>query len=351
MKTKHKHTEPGAAVMDAPAEKEYNTPTLETKERGGKVVKFAVALIGYIWVRLAKFIAAFAVADLKPNPANPRGPKPDTADMSGPITRPLLIAADGRIVQGHRRYAHAKAIGLATVPVLQLPKDTPEDAIVELAADHGGEKGLRRIELARSITHLTSQGHSEKKVFTLLREALNELNPIDPRDPAAEYKRHRGFIQQVGRLDDLRKAGHEVIADEYEKNWDGKGGSLVTARDLTAATAENGKEDKAEVLATLAEKIANPEPVAVETEDEKKNRTTRERVSRYLQAAWLALIGDDTDAGKVARVMLKTAAKSKKDEQKKTAAAMLAHVFTLAHPAMLEEAKKAAAAAKKNAKK
>jgi len=30
---------------------------------------------------------------------------------------------------------------------------------------------------------------------------------------------------------------------------------------------------------------------------------------------------------------------------------MLAHVFTLAHPAMLEEAKKAAAAAKKNAKK
>lgn len=322
MKNKTHKNDPGAAVMDAPAP--VYSEAIEEKKKDGSPLKYALAMVGYIWVQLATLVGKFKTADLKPNPNNPRGPKPDTSDLHGPVTRPLLVTADGRIVQGHRRYAHARMIGLETVPALVLPKDTPEDAITQLAADHGGEKGLRRVELARSISYLIKNGHSEKAVFTLLREALNELNPMDKRDATDEYKRHRGFIQQVQRLDTLRATNCGDIAVEYEKNWAGETGARITAADIRAATSEAGKEEPEKVREELRAKLAGTVPTM--TDEEKEEQKKRDRLSRLIGAAFLVImVGKPTvtPATVTAREMARVILAAEKATQPDTAAAAL----------------------------
>ena len=313
----------GAAVLEIEPVKISPTYSedIEEKKKGkaGGVIHYAVELVGWIWAQMARFVVAYPVKDITPNPNNPRGANPRTDDIRGPITRPLLLTHDGRIVQGHRRHAAAMRQGLPSVMALILPEDTPEEALLELAADHGGEKGLQRVEIARQVSYLTTQGHSEKRIFTLLREALNELNPMQERNATTEYKRHRNFIQQVGRLDELRANGAEAVASEYEKNWQGDGKSKVKASDLNAATKASAEpKERAEVIAELTERLAQVD--TPETEAEAKARKLAERLARVVGAAWLEIFQSRSKSAARTTVREYTAtiqAEDKENQQKK----------------------------------
>lgn len=72
-------------------------------------------------------IANLALAELTPNPLNPRGPVgADDAGMEGlvesvrekGVLQPLIVTSDGTIVIGHRRHKAAELAGLSTVPCI-----------------------------------------------------------------------------------------------------------------------------------------------------------------------------------------------------------------------------------------
>jgi len=104
------------------------------------------------------------------------------------VTTPLMILADGRVINGRARLRHAKAFGLPTVPARQLLTPVTDLEIEIFSA-----------RLALATRHLTPV-----QLFTMLH-ALSELQ----RERAEAGKRPRGRP---------RKAGLTTVRADLSKN-------------------------------------------------------------------------------------------------------------------------------------
>ncbi len=104
------------------------------------------------------------------------------------VTTPLMILADGRVINGRARLRHAKALGFTTVPARQLLTPVTDLEIEIFSA-----------RLALATRHLTPV-----QLFTMLH-ALSELQ----RERAEAGKRPRGRP---------RKAGLTTVSADLSKN-------------------------------------------------------------------------------------------------------------------------------------
>ena len=108
------------------------------------------------------------------------------------VTAPLMILADGRVINGRARLRHAKALGLPTVPTRQLLT-----AVTDLEIE------IFSARLALASRHLTPV-----QLFTMLH-ALSELQ----RERAEAGKRPRGRP---------RKAGLTTVSADLPQNQKGR---------------------------------------------------------------------------------------------------------------------------------
>jgi ParB-like chromosome segregation protein Spo0J len=142
--------------------------------------------------------APFPLNDLRPDPRNPR--KHDRAQIEA-IARsieafgfnaPILIDSDKQIVAGHGRYAAAKLLGLAQVPVICLEHLTKPRARAYMLADN----------------KLTDRSSWDEGVLALHLKELSELAlDFDIEDTGFELPEIDFHIQSLDSAEDAGPSG------------------------------------------------------------------------------------------------------------------------------------------------
>jgi len=143
------------------------------------------------------------IEQIRPNPFQPRAgfPERDMTDLVESIRQvgvlqPLLVrrSADGyELIAGERRLRAARAVGLATVPIIE--RDTPDDEMLTLALVENLQRAdLNPIEKAKGFRRLIER-------FALTQE-----------EAAKRIGKDRSTIANFIRLLDLPEAVQHVVA-------------------------------------------------------------------------------------------------------------------------------------------
>jgi ParB/RepB/Spo0J family partition protein len=122
----------------------------------------------------------WSTADLRPHELNERiyGDRAD-ADLvrsvqAKGILNPLLIASDGRIISGHRRWGAAQAAGLTTVPVVVFGSDDEQD-IAEALIESNRQRIKSGAIVAREAAALAEIERERAKARSGTRTDLRAL--------------------------------------------------------------------------------------------------------------------------------------------------------------------------------
>lgn len=169
-------------------------------------------------------LVRIAVADLLPNPLNPRRVVGDVSELAESIRangllQPLLVEHKPgplyMVVAGHRRLEAAKRLGLATVPCRMVNRLSPADLLAAMVVENGQRRGLDPIEEARAIDHLMRTGSltqlqvaqriGKSQTHVSQRLTLLELTPEEQEQVRTRELRVQDAIQK-GRV---AKGTHE----------------------------------------------------------------------------------------------------------------------------------------------
>lgn len=126
-------------------------------------------------------VAHWPVAQLRPNPLNPRSEMSDEgiAELAASIQaqgilQPLLVTPDGLVVAGHRRLAAAQRAGLLQLPVLVRDLSSAEQLEIMLVENIQRED-LTPLEEARAYQRLLDSGRSKKDLARAVGVSVNHV--------------------------------------------------------------------------------------------------------------------------------------------------------------------------------
>jgi len=203
------------------------------------------------------------VSDLKPHPLNAKiyGDGCDTELMESiekkGVLVPILIAGDGRIVSGHRRYNAAQMLGLETVPVSVFHSD--DDLDIQEAIIHSNRQrektteqrtreyqALKKVERERSKRRQMEAGEMYGKGAKVKENFPEPLGKGQTRDLAAAEVGMSGKTAEkashvVDTADALEAEGREEEAAEIRDTLNNKS---VSAAHRKAEEATAKKESK-----------------------------------------------------------------------------------------------------------
>lgn len=118
------------------------------------------------------FDLEYPVKKLKAHPKNPRRNAVADPDMVASIKEhgvlePAVIAADGTIIMGHRRWDGSKKARKTTIAVVIRPDlDTPEKQLEVALVENIHREGLSEMEEAESFDLLRELGYNQKQIAT-----------------------------------------------------------------------------------------------------------------------------------------------------------------------------------------
>lgn len=115
------------------------------------------------------------VADLVPNPLNPRGPVVEDDELrelaasiaEQGVLQPLVVTPAGLILAGHRRHAAARLAGLETVPCVVRQASAPEQ-IALMLAENMHRKDLSPIRIAEAYQRLGEAGLTNSEIARMV---------------------------------------------------------------------------------------------------------------------------------------------------------------------------------------
>jgi protein gp37 len=181
------------------------------------------------------------VTSLRPHPRN-HGIYGDVADAelvasvrARGVLAPLLIAHDGRIVAGHRRWLAAKQVGLVDVPVVMFASDDELD-ILEAVIESNRQRAKTNEQLARERLTLLEVESARAKLRRLANlrqnadsadlrtrdEELGRASQAVARKVGTSARTVEKGVAVIRAIDDLRENGREGLAVELQKTLNGK---------------------------------------------------------------------------------------------------------------------------------
>ncbi|MBD3784603.1 MAG: ParB/RepB/Spo0J family partition protein [Micrococcales bacterium] len=140
-------------------------------------------------------LLAVAVADLHPDPDNPREDLGDVDELAESIRQtgllqPIVVRRHGSaliVVAGHRRLAALQRLGMATTEVLVVRDLRPDDVLAAMLIENGQRRDLTPLEEARALNRLkvtkrwtareVAQRIGRSDTFVSNRLALLNLSP------------------------------------------------------------------------------------------------------------------------------------------------------------------------------
>jgi ParB family chromosome partitioning protein len=122
------------------------------------------------------------IAELRPNPFNPRGDVDDAgleelaeSIRAQGVLQPLLVTPGGVVVAGHRRLAAARMAGLVEVPVVIRDLDRIQQQEIMLV-ENLQRQDLSPVEEARAYRQLLDAGHTTAQLARRIGAPAARIN-------------------------------------------------------------------------------------------------------------------------------------------------------------------------------
>ena len=148
-------------------------------------------------------IPSWPVAELRPNPLNPRGEVDDSSleelaesIRAQGVLQPLLVTPAGVVVAGHRRLAAARMAGLDEVPVVVRDLDLVQQQEIMLV-ENLQRQDLSPVEEARAYRRLLEAGHTTAQLARRIGAPAARINArlvLLKLDEQVQWMFHRGDL-------------------------------------------------------------------------------------------------------------------------------------------------------------
>jgi ParB family chromosome partitioning protein len=143
------------------------------------------------------------IAELRPNPLNPRGDVDDSgleelaeSIRAQGVLQPLLVTPGGVVVAGHRRLAAARMAGLDEVPVVIRDLDRIQQQEIMLV-ENLQRQDLSPVEEARAYRQLLDAGHTTAQLARRIGAPAARINArlvLLKLDEQVQWMFHRGDL-------------------------------------------------------------------------------------------------------------------------------------------------------------
>lgn len=229
------------------------------------------------------------------------------------LQTPLLVASDGRIVRGHRRYyglTWARDIHSADfaskfgdgIPVKKLPPNVPESQLIILSLDAGNTlTPSSKTEIFLQVKDLLDIGKTERQIVTLLDGLMDQKAPKAKAKKWPEYLRaekagDRNAMEQI--LVSIRHGFFQHLRDLYDLPV--RVFLAVAFHDVKAfPEGYEGLWPEGEVIPRLA--TSDVRKLAVEfrkeLQEDESGLFSKENPGPKFEEAWKTLVSEYSDNG------------------------------------------------------